>query len=338
MGVVAFGSVRSCGVTTLALVVGCHLAAGAAGAAGRARPGGRDAGRGVGVAGRAEPGVAGRGGPTGRRPEPGVGALPQLPGGAAVLAGPSSADHARSALGMLDRLLGRLGELDADVLVDCGRLDPGSAALGLWERADRVVLAVRPRLADLHALATGSKRRPSDGRRLGLVTVGDGPYPDTEIAEALGFERVGPPAVGPRRGQALVSVPASSRELRLAPLVRAARTLADRLATELSDTALAGTALTDTATRPSLRARKGAGGGLGSLRSAGAAALAARSEGAFDERERTRGGVRGDRRHCAGGRAALRGPRRAVGPRAGTGGRRSAATRPARTSRRLGAS
>jgi hypothetical protein len=42
----------------------------------------------------------------------------QLPGGAAVLAGPSSADHARSAVGMAAGLLGRLGELDADVLVD----------------------------------------------------------------------------------------------------------------------------------------------------------------------------------------------------------------------------
>ena len=87
----------------------------------------------------------------------------QLPGGAAVLAGPASADQARSALGMLDRLLGRLGELDADVLVDCGRLDPGSPASALWERADRVVLAVRPRLADLHALATWLEGRPLDG-------------------------------------------------------------------------------------------------------------------------------------------------------------------------------
>ena len=65
---------------------------------------------------------------------------------------------------MLDDLLGRLGELDADVLVDCGRLDPSSAALGgCWERADRAVLAVRPRLADLHALATWLEGRPSRG-------------------------------------------------------------------------------------------------------------------------------------------------------------------------------
>jgi hypothetical protein len=186
----------------------------------------------------------------------------ELPGGAAVLAGPSSADHARSALGMAAGFLGRFGDLDADVLVDCGRLDPGSAALGLWERADRVVLAVRPRLADLHALAGWLEARPPEGHRLGSVTVGDGPYPDSEIAYAHG-----PPVLArlpwdPAAASALVSVPASSRELRLAPLVRAARTLADRLATEL-----AGTALTDTARAPEpSRTEKVSGAGSGSLR------------------------------------------------------------------------
>jgi hypothetical protein len=184
----------------------------------------------------------------------------QLPGGAAVLAGPSSADHARSALGMAGGLLDRLGELGADVLVDCGRLDPASAALGFWERADRVLLAVRPRLADLHALAGWLEGRPSD--RLGLVTVGDGPYPDSEIADALGLPVLARLPWDPDAASGLVLVPASSRELRLAPLVRAARTLADRFATELSDTALAGTAH---APEPS-STEKVPGAGSGSLR------------------------------------------------------------------------
>ena len=47
-----------------------------------------------------------------------------LPGGAAVLAAPGAAEQAHSATVMLSGLLGRLGELDADVLVDAGRLDP----------------------------------------------------------------------------------------------------------------------------------------------------------------------------------------------------------------------
>ena len=41
---------------------------------------------------------------------------------------PPSTPAARST--MLDPLLGRLGELDADVLVDCGRLDPRLTGLG----------------------------------------------------------------------------------------------------------------------------------------------------------------------------------------------------------------
>ena len=136
----------------------------------------------------------------------------------------------------------------------------------MWERAERVVLAVRPRLADLHALAGWLEGRPSEGHRLGLVTVGDGPYPDSEIADALGLPCWPACPWDPDAAVALVSVPASSRELRLAPLVRAARTLADRLATELSGTALAGTALTDTARGPEPSSTEGCRGGLGSLR------------------------------------------------------------------------
>jgi hypothetical protein len=129
---------------------------------------------------------------------------------------------------MLGPLLGRLGELEADVLVDCGRLDPGSPALSLWEAADTAVLVARPRLADLQALASWLEGRPG-GRAVGLVTVGDGPYPDGEIAEALGLEVLGRLPWDPDAAEALTTVAASARQLRMAPLVRSARTLADRL-------------------------------------------------------------------------------------------------------------
>jgi hypothetical protein len=145
-----------------------------------------------------------------------------------------SADQARSALGMLTGLAGTLGMLDADVLVDCGRLDPAASGLGVFECADRVVLAARPRLADLHALATWREANPIDSERVALVLVGDGPYPDAEIAEALGVEVLGRVPWDPEAAGALVSVPASAREIRLSPLVRAARSLADRLAREMA--------------------------------------------------------------------------------------------------------
>jgi hypothetical protein len=168
-----------------------------------------------------------------------------LPGGAAVLAGPASADHTRTALGMLGPLLARLGELDADVLADCGRLDPGTDPGLLQAGADRVVLVARPRLTDLHALATWRENRPLDARNLGLVLVGDGPYPDDEIAGALGVEVLARLPWDPAAADSLVSVPASARELRFAPLVRAARTLADRLTTPAAAPETAGTAATE---------------------------------------------------------------------------------------------
>jgi hypothetical protein len=161
-----------------------------------------------------------------------------LPGGAAVLAGPASADQARGALGMLGGLAGHLDGLDADVVVDCGRLDLGSLSMPVWEGADRQVLLARPCLADLHALAAWTETHraetsSTEQRPAGLVVVGDGLYPDAEIAEALDVEVLTRLPWDPRGAAAIVSVPASSREVRLAPLVRAARTLADRLAAEI---------------------------------------------------------------------------------------------------------
>lgn len=233
MTVVAVGSVRSCGVTTLALGLAVMW------------PSGRRV-----MLVEADPAGGTLAAASGWPPEPGLVSLAaaarrggdpvlvwehchQLPGGVPVLAGAALGEQARSTLGMLGPLLGRLGELDADVVVDCGRLDAGSS-LALWEGADRPLLAVRPRLADLQALASWLEGRPLD-RKIGVVTVGDGPYPDAEIAEALGLEVAARLPWDPDAADALVAVPASARQVRLAPLVRATRTLADQLARGLTD-------------------------------------------------------------------------------------------------------
>ena len=244
MGVVALGAVRSCGVTTLALALAATWP--------KERPV---------LLVEADPAGGTLAAASGWPPEPSLVSLAaaarhaldpdlvwehcqELPGGAAVLAGPASADQARSALGMLAGLsshLGmlaglssHLGMLDADVLVDCGRLDPGAPGFGVFEGADPVVLAARPRLADLHALATWREANPFDSGRVAVVLVGDGPYPDAEIAAALGVEVLARLPWDPDAAGALVSVPASAPELRLSPLVRAARSLAGRLAKELA--------------------------------------------------------------------------------------------------------
>src|SRR6202034_1659273 len=66
-------------------------------------------------------------------------------------------------------------------------------------------------------------------RRVEVVVIGDGPYPDVEIGEALGAEVLARLPWDRDAAEALVSVPASGRQIRLAPLVRAVRTLAEQL-------------------------------------------------------------------------------------------------------------
>lgn len=230
MGVVALGSVRSCGVTTLAVALAAtwpveHAVllmeldpAGGTLAAASAWP--------------PEPSLVSLAAAARRGGDPDLvwEHCHNLPGGAAVLSGPASAEQTSTALGMLGPLLARLRELDSAVLVDCGRLGTDPATAGVLGEADRLVLAVRPRVADLHALATWLESHPLD-RVLQLVTVGDGPYRDGEIAEALGVEVLARLPWDPDGAEALLTVPASARDLRMAPLVRAARTLADQLAT-----------------------------------------------------------------------------------------------------------
>ena len=161
----------------------------------------------------------------------------RLPGGAAVLAAPVASEQARSATRMLPGLPGRLDELDADVLVDAGRFDPMAALPGAVMGASRLVLCARPRLSDLHALAAFLDAGPGEGLleagRLGLVVVGDGPYRDAEIADALGVGVLGRLPWDEGAAERLATIPASDRRLRLSPLVRAARSLATALAADV---------------------------------------------------------------------------------------------------------
>jgi len=228
VSVVAVGAVRSCGVTTLALALAATW------------PSGRQV-----LLAELDPAGGTLAAASGWPPEPGLVSLAaaarrgsdpelvwehchELADGTPVLAGPGSADQARSALGMLTGLLSRLGELAADVLVDCGRL-AGASPNPVLSGADHVVLAARPRLADLHALASYLETNPILRQDPRLVLLGDGPYPDQEVAEALGVEVAARLPWDPDAAASLVSVRASARELRVSPLVRAARTLAEHM-------------------------------------------------------------------------------------------------------------
>jgi hypothetical protein len=237
MSVLAFASIRSCGVTTAAMALAATWPTGPDSNENRVLLAELDPAGGTLAAASgwpSEPSLVSLAAAARRGGDPDLiwQHCQSLPGGPPVLAGPTSAEQARSAVGMLAGLVSRLGELDADVLVDCGRLDPGSPGRSQLEEADRALLVARPRLADLHALATWAGARPLDGGNLRLVLVGEGPYPDNEVEEALGIEVLARLPWDSDGAAALVSVPASARGLRMSPLVRAARSLADRLANE----------------------------------------------------------------------------------------------------------
>lgn len=242
MPVTVLGAVRSCGATTLGVAQAATWPAGRRVLLVELDPAGGTLAAASGWA--AEPSLVSLAAAARRNSDPEAiwEHCQHLPGGGAVLAAPAGAEQVRSAAGMLAGLLARLGELDADVLVDVGRLDATAPMPSIATGAGRVVLVARPRLADLHALATFVEARTVGASRLeagrvGLVLVGDGPYPDDEVTGALGIEVLGRLPWDPQAAELLASLPGSDRQLRLSPLVRAARTLADRLVAGTAPTA-----------------------------------------------------------------------------------------------------
>jgi hypothetical protein len=147
-----------------------------------------------------------------------------------VLMGPVAADQAGAALAALrGGLPGVLSSLGADVMVDCGRLDPGSAAHDVVTEADLLVVVARPVVAEVHHLAARlSALRP---KALSLLLIGDRPYSVAEVAEAVGASPLGTMPLDDRAAAALtVGRSNGARTLRRSRLLRDARALAEALA------------------------------------------------------------------------------------------------------------
>jgi MinD-like ATPase involved in chromosome partitioning or flagellar assembly len=114
-----------------------------------------------------------------------------LPGGLLVVAAPPDADRARAALSALaesamgaDPLQTAAGAPDNVVIVDCGRIDAGSAAIPFVRWADAMVVLTRAHADDLAHLV---HRLPAIGRWTAhptMLLVGDG-YSTAEVAREL---------------------------------------------------------------------------------------------------------------------------------------------------------
>lgn len=119
----------------------------------------------------------------------------QLPGGLAVVAAPPDADQARAALSALvPTSLGVLraaaNELSTAVIVDCGRVDPGSRAESIVRASDVVVLLSRAHADDLAHLP---RRLHTVGRwspNPVLLLAGEG-YTTADVARELAVQPLG---------------------------------------------------------------------------------------------------------------------------------------------------
>jgi len=156
-----------------------------------------------------------------------------------ILLAPVAADQASAALGALRGGLPKvLASLDADVLVDCGRLDPYSPAFDVATQADLLVVVARPILSEIHHLAS---RLPTiNARATSLLAIGDKPYGVSDVATVVGATPLGTIPMDDRAAQALtLGHPHGLRVLRRSRLLRDARSVAEGLATWLGPPATA---------------------------------------------------------------------------------------------------
>lgn len=189
----------------------------------------------------------------------------RLPGGLPVVTAPPDADQARAALSaVLPNPSGGLGVLRAAanepgtvLVVDCGRVDPGSPALSIVRCSDVVVLLSRAHAEDLAHLP---RRLPAVGRwspNPVLLLVGDG-FSTAEVARELGVAPLGRIPEDPNGAAVLCGRPNTSRWVRTgsptqSALGRYAHKVALRLtAHERSPAATSGEA--EPAPPPTLRA------------------------------------------------------------------------------------
>ena len=226
MGVVALASVRSCAVTTTTVA----LAAAWDGDGGRLvvelDPAGGTLAAQFGL--KPEPSLVSLAASARRRDDPELiwEHCQQLAPGTVVLAAPPSLEQTMTACRLLGALPAQLASLDADILVDCGRLSGPSLAHDAFDRANAALLLVRRQLPDLHALAAWLERRGGAPSVPAVVLVGDGPYSKAEVEQALQVEVLGDMPFDPG-GASCLERGASPRVRARSPLLRHARSLAD---------------------------------------------------------------------------------------------------------------
>lgn len=152
-----------------------------------------------------------------------------LPGGTPVVAAPESAGRAvhlwrLGASGIVEAVKAA----DCLVVVDAGRLGPGSPALALADGATCIGVVCRPVAEQLIAAADTVQRLSAGDAQVGLVLVGERPYSAADVTDQLDCPVLGVIEHDPRAAEAMHGGH-SGRALRRSLLLRSARSLAGNL-------------------------------------------------------------------------------------------------------------
>lgn len=121
----------------------------------------------------------------------------------------------------------------SDVIADCGRLGPDSPAMGVVTRAHMTLLLTRPDVEGVvqaQLRASALQEAGVEPERLAVVVIGQEPYGEAAVAEALDVPVLGTLASDLRMAGVL-SGQKAGRRMRMArsALMRSARSLCDRL-------------------------------------------------------------------------------------------------------------
>ncbi len=161
-----------------------------------------------------------------------------ISGSLPVLLGVLVPEHA-AALGPLwEELPAAFAEVGADVLIDCGRLDPPSPALALVSTADLVIVMVRPDAPGISHLEGLLEMLAHSGTAASVVLLGERPYRAAEVQAALAergraVDVLSVVAVDPAAARRLAGGSGSDRALARSVLIRSARQLTEALGTRL---------------------------------------------------------------------------------------------------------
>lgn len=162
----------------------------------------------------------------------------RLPGGLPVVVGAVGGDQAKAALAALAASGGTAVVRDAAdagravVIVDCGRVDPASAAAPIIRASDAMVVVIRPRADELAHFASMQPALTGWCAKVWLVLVGDG-YRPRDVERELRVPVLGSLPYDPKGAAALSGRPGARNDLTRSALGGAAARLAAVLHTRL---------------------------------------------------------------------------------------------------------